>query len=53
MAFQLTDFAVSLDTESVKPVSDADLDKTLLDVEAYGSALDTIGSAFDESMCVQ
>lgn len=52
MAFQLSDFAVSLDTESVKLVSDVDLDKALLDVEAYGSAVDTIGSAFSESMRV-
>ena len=53
MAFQLTDFGTDvLDTESVKPVSDTDLDKALLDVEAYGSALDTIGSAFGESVRV-
>lgn len=53
MAFQLSDFGTAvLDTESVKPVSDVDLDKALLDVEAYGSAVDTIGSAFDESMRV-
>nr|DAF31313.1 MAG TPA: hypothetical protein [Caudoviricetes sp.] len=53
MAFQLTDFGTAvLDTESVKPVSDVDLDKALLDVEAYGSAVDTIGSAFSESMRV-
>lgn len=53
MAFQLSDFGTAvLDTESVKSVSDTDLDKALLDVEAYGSAVDTIGSAFGESMCV-
>lgn len=53
MAFQLSDFGSAiLDTESVKPVSDVDLDKALLDVEAYGSAVDTIGSAFGESMRV-
>lgn len=53
MAFQLTDFSIAaIDTESVKPVSEADLDKALLDVETYGSALDTIGSAFGESMRV-
>lgn len=53
MAFQLSDFGTAtLDTESVKPISDVDLDKALLDVEAYGSAVVTIGSAFDESMRV-
>ena len=53
MAFQLSDFGTAvLDTESVKPVSDVDLDKALLDVEAYGSAVDTIGSAFNECMRV-
>ena len=46
MAFQLTDFSIAaIDTESVKPVSEADLDKALLDVETYGSALDTIGES--------
>lgn len=53
MAFQLTDFSIAaIDTESVKPVSGVDLDKALLDVEAYGSAVDAIGSAFGESMRV-
>nr|DAI56483.1 MAG TPA: hypothetical protein [Bacteriophage sp.] len=53
MAFQLTDFStVALDTESEKYPLSIESGKALLDVETYGSALDAIGSAFDESMRV-